>query len=297
MEKISDSTEICTIIGSKGNVKYWQNLAMGYDFRYFSSPSAGLGIRLETEHVTLRSVNNSDEMLWGVVQMVSDCPDSVVSDKFEEVPRDLYTANLDYWLNLRQKNNPLHPLIVENANKELIAVIYVDGKKLHYSVIDLPANWKKGGLRLQCHITAAHLMYAIILPSIITQSALAEEEESAFKLEDPIDIIKFTNKQGFAGRIKAGIDAIVDPKAEEGVSFFDAYKGIKEFSMTATDLVELNWNATQNISARKYLDLLEQNTKKDTALATNSVFRQEDDQDNSSTISTLTNDSVSGAKV
>ena len=137
MEKISDGTEICTIIGSKGNVKYWQNLAMDYDFRYFSSPSAGLGIWLETEHVTLRSVNNSDEILWGVVQMVSNCTDSVVSDKFEEVPKDLFTANLDYWLNLRQQNNPLHPLIVENANKKPIAVIYVDGKKLYLSLIHI----------------------------------------------------------------------------------------------------------------------------------------------------------------
>ena len=254
-----------------GNIQYMgmkPALPVSYHFQCTRFPSTGLGFKLETDFVTLRSVERSDDGLWTLIQAQS---------QLDETFRELFDHDLDYWLDLRQQNKPLQPLIVENENNELVSVMYVVDTNLHIMPVIMNVE------NMKHLLLSAHLMYAIILPNIIIHDAVDEGDDRLIKLDNPLDTVQFVKEGGFAGRLKSHIDIVNGLTYESWDEIVDRYGTVNAFGMTATELAQLNFNATGNSFAETYLAM--QNTNQATPVVENSVFRQDNaEQANSNVI-------------
>ena len=243
-------------------------LPVSYYFKCTRFPSTGLGFKLKTDFVTLRSVERSDDGLWTLIQIQS---------QLDETFRELFDHDLDYWLDLRQQNKPLQPLIVENENNELISVMHVVDTNLHIMPVIMNSD------NMKHHLLSAHLMYAIILPNIIIHDAVDEGDDRLIKLDNPLDTVQFVKEGGFAGRLKSHIDIVNGLTYESWDEIVDRYGTVNAFGMTATELAQLNFNATGNSFAETYLAM--QNTNQATPVVENSVFRQDNaEQANSNAV-------------
>lgn len=275
MQTVSDSQEAGQLLSEHNSIQYMANnasLEVAYHLQCASFPSTGLGFKLETDYFTLRSIEQSDNEFWTSIQTASSA---------HEALRTIFDPDLDYWLNLRKEKNPLQPLIVQDENKELLAVMYVHDSRLHY----LPISMTKDNIKY--HLLSAHCMYAIILPTIIIHDAIDEKEDRLFKLVTPIDHVDFIYEGGFAGRLKSHIDRINGVEVDNTQPRMDSYSAVQAFSLSAVELARLHFNATASTDAQRYLDA--HNADMTSPVVTNSVFAEANAQQTGSHLSPAAN--------